>query len=63
MIKQGPIQEREKKLQSSIGNLYERIIKARLEEEWSDVDGQSGFKAGRSYIDYKFCPRQLKTTC
>jgi helix-turn-helix protein len=44
---------------SSIGRLYGRILKTRMEEIIQDAEEQSGFCAGRSCIDNIFCLKQL----
>lgn len=44
---------------SSIGRLYGRIIKNRIEGEMDNIEEQSGFRAGRSCIDNVFCIQQL----
>lgn len=44
---------------SSVGRLYGRLLKARIEREWTDIEEQSGFRAGRSCTDNVFCLRNL----
>jgi len=44
---------------SSIGRLYGRVIKMRLEGILRDAEEQSGFCAGRSCTDNIFCLKQL----
>ena len=44
---------------SSIGRLYGRVIKMRLEGILQNAEEQSGFCAGRSCIDNSFCLKHL----
>lgn len=44
---------------NSIGRLYECIIMARVNDLWSDVEEQSGFRGGRSCTDNVFSLRPL----
>lgn len=44
---------------SSLGRLYGRILKMRIEEELEESEEQSGFRPGRSCIDNIFCLKQL----
>lgn len=39
---------------NSVGRLYRRIIKVRTEEDWHDIEKQSGFRSGRSCTDNEF---------
>jgi len=46
---------------SSISRLYGKIIKRRIEMEYSDMEAeeQAGFRAGRSTVDHLFCINQV----
>lgn len=44
---------------SSVGRLYGKILKNRVEQEFTDIEEQSGFRAGRSCSDNIFIVRQL----
>lgn len=44
---------------SSMGRLYGRIIKSRLEENIVDIEEQSGFRRGRSCLDNIFTLKQV----
>ena len=44
---------------SSIGKLYERVLKVRIEGEAAEIEEQSGFRAGRSCVDNMFTLKHL----
>lgn len=44
---------------SAVGRLYGKILKNRIETEFSDIEEQSGFRAGRSCTDNIFVLQQL----
>lgn len=44
---------------SSLGRLYGRLLKQRIEKEMVNIEEQSGFRAGRSCVDNTFSLRQL----
>ena len=44
---------------SSIGKLYERVLKVRIENEAIEIEEQNGFRPGRSCIDNIFTLKQL----
>lgn len=44
---------------SSVGRLYGRILKKRIETEFSDIEEQNGFRAGRSCMDNVFVLQQI----
>lgn len=44
---------------ASIGRLYGRILKERIENQMTEMEEQSGFRSGRSCIDNVFCLKQL----
>ena len=44
---------------SSIGRLYGKIIKNRVEENLTEIEEQSGFRSGRSCLDNIYTLRQL----
>ncbi len=44
---------------SSMGRLYGRLIKKRIEDQYREMEDQSGFRAGRSCIDNIFVLQQI----
>lgn len=44
---------------SSIGRLYGRILKKRIEAEYQEIEEQNGFRAGRSCMDNIFTLQQI----
>lgn len=44
---------------SSMGRLYGRILKTRIESVYQDIEEQSGFRAGRSCLDNIFVLQQI----
>lgn len=46
---------------STISRIYGRILKNRIEREYSDLEAeeQAGFRAGRSITDHLFCLTQI----
>jgi len=44
---------------SSVGRLYGRLIKKRIESQFNEVEDQSGFRAGRSCVDNIFVLQQV----
>lgn len=44
---------------SSMGRLYGRILKKRIESKYEDLEEQSGFRAGRSCLDNIFTLQQI----
>lgn len=44
---------------NTIGRLYGKVLKTRIEEDFVDLEEQSGFRAGRSCIDNIFILRQV----
>lgn len=43
----------------SMGKLYGKVIKERIEKEFEEQEEQSGFRAGRSCVDNLFCIKQV----
>ena len=44
---------------SSMGRLYGRILKERIENNFIEIEEQSGFRAGRSCLDNTFVLQQI----
>lgn len=48
---------------SSVGRLYGRILKGRVETQIKEIEEQSGFRPGRSCIDNLFSLKQISEKC